>query len=174
MPDEVSNPFSIRPGGLNGLYKCMLTVCIDYGKSRSRCLSQFTESGHTFLCSTLLCRTTWCLLGSTSYCPFVRRLISNWNWNITARLTLFFLNLKYTSTATWPCWFIPFLSDNVVPPVDSLRFLGWMRENLWTNWRRHLWTLPTGWKWGQDSRYVRRAKINFLWMTKRALCVSWY
>jgi len=80
-------------------------------------------------CSTLLCRTSWFSLESTYYCPTVRTVIleytgsndtsSLWTGSIRQQLHC---HVRHSVPIIIKCLFI-----------NSLEFLGWMREKLWTN-----------------------------------------
>jgi len=52
--------------------------------------------------------------------------------------------------------------------VNSVEFLGWMRENIWTNEKRS----PSMLTRSQDWAFKRTREIYALWLTKRVQCVS--
>ena len=91
----------------------MFAVCVNYSERGYPCPSNLSNYGHTFMCSTLLCRTTWFSSESTYYCPTVRTLIPN--WNIQDLMTLLRCKLEVYANSYIAMSVTPFpLSSNTI------------------------------------------------------------
>jgi hypothetical protein len=151
----------------------MLAVHVDYSKCRYPCWSNSSDSGHTFMCSMLSCRTPWFSLGLTYYCPFVRTRIGIFCNN--PDLMTFLRKIEVYSNSYIAMSVTPFTLWSKYLLVNSLESLGWMRENLST--KTKLWApmLARSCTPGQERPLERTSEtdISILWMTKWARCVPW-
>ena len=150
----------------------MLSVYVNYCKRRYLCWSNCTDSGHSLALQYAIMPDNLVFIGidfllpNSAYSYF--RIGTNHktidilmtsivaNWSIRQQLLLLVCLLH--SYHHWVLF------------VNSLGFLGWMREHLSMNKRHHPSMSARCWTWSRDRHFLPIAGINIAWMRKSAQC----